>query len=210
MSSISLPMGKLYKKAEKKAKTFPAGYLGRFCRNFSNNFDSVLGSDFYRKIANDADIHSEDVQKFLLGTSDFSKSMQGNTNHYITQERINNANFKQKLDLIAKNILRRQNPPELVFQDISTFDAENPIVGSPLQEHNVGKNDMASHLIKKAPQPPGIDFIIQNRLNMLRNNRNNNNNDDGMSPPPSPLQFNNFQKPPPSPPPRTPSFNNLI
>ena len=198
MSSISLPMGKLYKKAEKKAKTFPAGYLGRFCRNFSNNFDSVLGSDFYRRIANDADIHSEDVQKFLLGTSDFSKSMQGNTN------------FKQKLDLIAKNILRRQNPPELVFQDISTFDAENPIVGSPLQEHNVGKNDMASHLIKKAPQPPGIDFIIQNRLNMLRNNRNNNNNDDGMSPPPSPLQFNNFQKPPPSPPPRTPSFNNLI
>ena len=116
MSSISLPMGKLYKKAEKKAKTFPAGYLGRFCRNFSNNFDSVLGSDFYRRIANDADIHSEDVQKFLLGTSDFSKGTQGNTNHYITQERINNANFKQKLDLIAKNILRRRTLQSLFFK----------------------------------------------------------------------------------------------
>ena len=38
----------------------------------------------------------------------------------------------------SQNILRRQNPLELVFEDILTFDAENPIVGSLLKD--VGKN----------------------------------------------------------------------
>ena len=38
--------------------------------------------------------------------------------------------FDKKLNPISKNILRRQNQLELVFQDVSTFDAENPIVGS--------------------------------------------------------------------------------
>ena len=80
-----------------------------------------------------------DVQKYILATSDFSKSMQSNINHYVTKDRINNASFQQKLDRISKNILRRQNPLELVFEDISTFDAENPIVGSLLRELDVGK-----------------------------------------------------------------------
>ena len=38
--------------------------------------------------------------------------------------------FRQKLDPISKNMRRRQNPIEFVFEDISTFDAENPIVVS--------------------------------------------------------------------------------
>ena len=38
------------------------------------------------------------------------------------------------IDPISKNILRRQNPLEVVFEDVSTFDAENPIVGSFLKE----------------------------------------------------------------------------
>ena len=56
---------------------------------------------------------------------------------------------RQKLDPISKNILRRQNPLELVFEDISTSDAENPIIGSWLRELDVGKKDVASDLIKK-------------------------------------------------------------
>ena len=57
--------------------------------------------------------------------------------------------LRQKLDPISKNILRRQNPLELVFEDISTSDAENPIIGSWLRELDVGKKDVASDLIKK-------------------------------------------------------------
>ena len=62
MSFISLPTGKLYKKPEKRRlKNFPAGYIGKFYRNLADNVDTILGSDFYGRIANDADIPSEDV-----------------------------------------------------------------------------------------------------------------------------------------------------
>ena len=63
-----------------------------------------------------------------MATSDFAKNIQTDINHYVTRDRINDASFRQKLDPISKNILRRQNPLELVFEDISTFDAENPIL----------------------------------------------------------------------------------
>ena len=123
------PTNKLYKKENtRKLKNFPAGYVGRFYRNLADSIDT--SSDFYLRIADDANIPKEDVQKYLLATSDFAKSIQTDINHYVTRDRINDASFRQKLDLISKNILRRQNPLELVFEDISTFDAENPIVGS--------------------------------------------------------------------------------
>ena len=57
----------------------------------------------------------------------------------MTRDRINNDRFRQNLNPISKNILRRQNPLEFVFEDVSTFDAENPIVGSLLRELDVGK-----------------------------------------------------------------------
>ena len=126
-----LPTNKLYKKEETfQLKNFPAGYVGSFYRNLSDNVDNFLGSDFYSKITADADIPKEDVQKFILATWDFTKCIQTDVNHYVMRDRINDASFRQKLDPISRNILRRQNPLELVFEDISTFDAENPIVGS--------------------------------------------------------------------------------
>ena len=51
----------------------------------------------------------------------------------VTRDRINDASFRQKLDPTSKN------PLELVFEDISTFDAENPIVGSLLREIDLNK-----------------------------------------------------------------------
>ena len=140
MSFISLPTGQLYKKPwKKRLKTFPAGYVGKFYRNIADNVGTFLDCDFYGRIANDADIPEEYVQKYLLVTSDFAKGMQTDIYHYLTRDKINNASFRQKLDPISKNILRRQNTPESVFEDISTFDAENPIVGSLLRELDVEK-----------------------------------------------------------------------
>ena len=74
-----------------------------------------------------------------MATSDFGKSIQTDINQYVTRDRINDASFRQRLDPISKNILRRQNPLELVFEDISTFDAENPTVGSLLREIDIKK-----------------------------------------------------------------------
>ena len=109
----------------------------------------------------------------------FVKRMQTDINNYVIRDRINNASFRRNLDPIKSNILRRQNPLELVFKDISTFDAENPIVGSILRETDRSKKRIASDLVKKAPGPPGEDFAISIMLNTLKEKKNT-------SPPPSP------------------------
>ena len=92
-----LPTNKLYKKENtRKIKHFPVGYVGSFHRNLADNIDT--SSDFYSRIEDDASISKEDVQKYLLATSDFAKSIQTDINHYVTRDRINDASFRQKLD----------------------------------------------------------------------------------------------------------------
>ena len=82
-----LPTNKLYKKEKTfQLKNFPAGYVGSFHRNLSDNIDNFLGSDFHSRITADADIPKEDVQKYILATSDFAKSIQTDINHYITRD----------------------------------------------------------------------------------------------------------------------------
>ena len=143
-----LPTNKLYKKENtRQLKNFPAGYVGSFYRNLADNVDN--GSDFFSRITADADIPREDVQKYILATSDFAKSIQTDINHYVTRDRINDASFRQRLDPISKNILRRQNPLELVFEDISTFDAKNPIVGSLLREIEIKKTSQIAILLNR-------------------------------------------------------------
>ena len=119
----------------------------------ADNVDNFTGGD--------ANIPREDVQKYILATSDFAKSIQTDINHYVTRDRINDASFRQKLDPISKNILRRQNPLELVFEDISTFDAENLIVGSLLREIDINKKQSDSNFIKSSPSQPGKEFEIK-------------------------------------------------
>ena len=83
-----------------------------------------------------------------MATSDFAKSIQTDINHYVTRDGINDASFRQKLDPISKNILRRQNLLELVFEDISTFDTENPIFGSLFREIDIlKKNNLIAILL---------------------------------------------------------------
>ena len=55
-----------------------------------------------------ADIPKEDVQKYILATSDFAKSIQTDINHYVTKDRINDASFRQRLDPISKNIFKNE------------------------------------------------------------------------------------------------------
>ena len=104
----SLPTGKLHKEAKQsRLKNFPAGYVASFYRNLADNVDNFLGSDFYGIIANDIKILSEDIQKYILATSDFRKGTQNVINQYVTRDRINNSSFEQKLNPISKNVLTR-------------------------------------------------------------------------------------------------------
>lgn len=89
--------------------------------------------------------------------------MQNDINHYVTRDRFKNASFRQRLDPILKNSSRRQSLLELVFEDISTFYVQNTVVGSSLQEFEIGKKDLARKLIKKALRP-GVDIDIQKKV----------------------------------------------
>ena len=177
-------------------KNVPAGYVGKFYRNLASNVNNAVFSECYGRIVNHANIPSNDVQKYLLATSDFPKVMQDDINHYVTRDRLNYASFRQGLDPISKNILQCQSRLERVFEYISTFDVQNSIVGSLLQELEIREKDVASKLIKKAPTP-GIDLSLQKRLETLQNdnigfNKNNSNNNGRLPPPPpSPPSFNN-------------------
>ena len=78
-----LPTNKLYKKEDtRQLKNFPVGYVGSFYRNLADNID--IGPDFYSRITADANIPREDVQKYILATFDFAKSIQTDINHYVT------------------------------------------------------------------------------------------------------------------------------
>ena len=91
-----LPTNKLYKKENtKRLKNFPAGYVGSFYRNLADRVDT--SSDFFANIARDANIPKEDVQKYILATSDFAKSMQTDINHYVTKDRINDTSSGRNL-----------------------------------------------------------------------------------------------------------------
>ena len=133
-----MPTGTLHEQKETKRLTkIPASYENRFYKTLDDPFDKSFDTLFQRNSIKNAP--SEDVKNYLLATSDYGKRMQKDINMYITRDKLNNASFRQKLDPIAQNIFRRQNPLELVFKDISTFNAENPIIGSFLIEIDLGK-----------------------------------------------------------------------
>ena len=83
-------------------------------------------------------------------------------------------------------MFRRQNYLELVFKDISTFDAQNPIIGSLFKEIDGGKKDGDSKLLKKASNITVI--LLKSRLNALKRDDDNNNNFP-LPPPPPPAFF---------------------
>ena len=93
--------------------------MGKFYRNLAGDIDGAVGSNYYSRIANNVEIPSSDLQKYLLATSNFSNRIQNNINHYVMRDKLNNASLTQ-----------------------------NPIVGSLLRELDIGKKDLASKLIK--------------------------------------------------------------
>ena len=79
------------------------------------------------------------MEKFLLATSDFGEEIQGELDLYVTNNRLNEATFRRRLDPIPKNIIRNKNPIELLFKDVEHFDAENPVIGSLIKEVDISK-----------------------------------------------------------------------
>ena len=73
---------------------------------------------------------SEDVKNFLLANSDFGEEIQQQLDLYVSNNNLNEASFRRRLDRISENIIRNKNPIELLFKDVKHFDAQNPLIGS--------------------------------------------------------------------------------
>ena len=106
-------MHKKKKKKKKKKKTLKkisAGYIEKLYKNLAQNVNSAVGPEFNGRVATDTTMSMEDIQKYLLATSDNGKGMQDDINLYVTRDRLNNASFRQKLDPIARNIFLKAKP----------------------------------------------------------------------------------------------------
>ena len=77
--------------------------------------------------------------------------------------------------LSARIFFRRHNPLELVFEDISTFDAENSIVESLFREIDIKKNTLIAILLNRC-QAKRLDRLREINTSFLNNNNNNKNN----------------------------------
>ena len=58
--------------------------------------------------------------------------------------------IRRKLDPIEKSVWRTENPLVLLFKDVATFDAQNPVFGSFLRETDLQKNNTNTALIQKS------------------------------------------------------------
>ena len=167
---------------------------------------------------------TDDTKNFLLGTSDYARSIQSDIDLYVTRGRQNQASFRRKLDPIEKNVWKSENPLALLLKDVANFDAQNPVIGSLLREIDLGKRSTNSDLIKKSlSKAPDINDTIllqrfkkfketpinyndnkdndddDNNDNNINNSKNFNYNNISLSPPPSPVKLGDiFEAAPPS------------
>ena len=167
---------------------------------------------------------TNDIKNFLLGTSDYARSIQSDIDLYVTRGRHNHSSFRRKLDPIEKNVWRTENPLALLFKDVSSFDAQNPVTGSLLREIDLGKRSTNSDLIKKSlSKAPDINDTIllqsfkkfqetpinyndnddnnddDNNGNNINNSNNFDYNNTSLSPPTSPVKLGDiFKTTPPS------------
>ena len=67
---------------------------------------------------------------------------------------MNEATFRRKLDPISTNIIRNQ--PKLVFQDISTFDVQNPVMVLHFEKLTLKKK---MFLVKSWPKQLTLEIL---------------------------------------------------
>ena len=223
MSYYSLPRVKVHKKDEiKKMNNRTSNYSRPCYKDRVNDVDIDLPSTVANKILAEGQPLTDDIKNFLLGTSDYARSIQSDIDLYVTRGRHNQVSFRYKLNPIEKSVWRTENPLALLFKDVANFDVQNPIIGSLLREIDLGKRSTNSDLIKKSlSKAPDInDTILLQRFkkfketpinyndndddnddddNNINNSKNFNYNNISLSPPPSPVELGDiFETAPPS------------
>ena len=119
----------------------------------------------------------QDLQKYILATSDFGNELQENINQITGgDEKFNNAIVRRALDLKSEDLFRNPQPITLLFNNIEKFHQQNLIIGKLATQINFSKST-DKELTKRKFLEGGIEEI-ENRLHRLKYGKNDNDNDD--------------------------------
>ena len=175
----------LIRKDKKPLKlNFPKKYNARYLFPKLAHLDKIDDPIFQSSII-DAINSRENLQMFLLGTTDIGENIQEEINLVVTSDKLNDATLHNKFDTVYQNELRRQNPCKILFKGISKCDAQNPVIGTLLSEiESVKFKD--SDIKKFLGKAPNIrDAKIKEKLDNLKRfndarkfNNSGNDNDD--------------------------------
>ena len=129
--------------------------------------DPVVKNNILNAIKN-----REDLQKFILATSDLGNELQEDINEITSgDEKFNNAILRRALDLKNNDVFRNPQPVTLLFNDVERFHQQNPIIGKLATQINIAKLS-EKDLIKRQFLKGEIDKI-ENRLYNLKYNKPN-------------------------------------
>ena len=94
MAFYSFPITSLIKKGKvKKCNNLPSNFKTDFYKNWLENIDSSVDSDFQRKTVSEAP--SKDVKNYLLTTMEYRKQIQESIDLYITRDRLNEVSCRK-------------------------------------------------------------------------------------------------------------------
>ena len=93
-------------------------------------YSTYLENPTIRDVFNNGINDKETLQKYLLGTGILESCIQDSLDIIADDDgKLSNAAVRREFDLKIPNVMKKLNPVEYIFKDISKFDMQNLIVG---------------------------------------------------------------------------------
>ena len=93
-------------------------------------YSTYLENSTIRDVFNNGINDKETLQKYLLGTGILESCIQDSLDIIADDDgKLSNAAVRREFDLKIPNVMKKLNPVEYIFKDISKFDIQNLIVG---------------------------------------------------------------------------------
>ena len=128
----------------------------------SNKDDPVVKNNILDAIKN-----REDLQKYILATSDLGDELQQDINEITGgDEKFNNAVLRRALDLKSTDLFRNPQPISSLFNNVEKFHQQNPIIGKLATQINVSK--LSNEDLTKRQLLQGEISKIEDRLYNLK------------------------------------------
>ena len=139
------------------------------------------------------------LQKYLLATGLLKDSIQDSWDMIVTNEKFNIVSIRGALNGKYPSIMKKPNPIDVVSNNKTRFDTQNPVIGKLLSQIQSEKNDKAIRKqIEGALSIKDLTTVKRlERLKQFSNNNNNKSNGNDNDIPPAPSPASCLPSPPP-------------